>query len=486
MKKVFTFLTVFIISMGTILAQTVAFTGIQKTHIDLSSATVLEQLTINPTRTGKVIVRFDGQCISDPGDRIVLAASNTPNWGTNDGCVTVEAVDNDVNRNSFSHTRVYDVTPGNHTFYAVAHNYVETAGSGTASIYGSLTVEFIPESEYVVGFEGIQKTQVDLNTSTVLKTVDITTATEGTAIVHFDGMCISDPGDRIVLAASNTTNWTPNDGCVDVEAVDNDINTHPFSHTRVYDIPAGNHTFYAIGHNYVEIAGNGIASIYGSLTVEFIPRHHGIVGFIGVSKINVNLRGPVAVLGQININPTTAGTAVVHFDGRCISDPGDRIILAASNTTDYEVNDGHSSVEALNNNINHNSFSHTRVYNVTAGSHTFYALGHNYVETDGSGIASVYGSLTVKFFPESQVFVAEFDETTVYIYPNPANNKLFIESTIYQDTKADIVDMKGQVLKSIVLSDTKTQINIADLAIGMYFVRLTNHNKVSTQKFIKH
>ena len=92
-----------------------------------------------------MVVHFDGICIADVGDRIVLAASNTPGWLPNDGNVNIEVVDNDVNRASFSHTRVYDVTAGSHDFYAVAQNYVEMDGSGIASIYASLTVEFFPE-----------------------------------------------------------------------------------------------------------------------------------------------------------------------------------------------------------------------------------------------------------------------------------------------------------------------------------------------------
>jgi len=95
---------------------------INQTNINLNSSTVVGQITINPSESGKVIVRFDGNCISDVGDRIVLAASNTSNWSPNDGNVSVEAVNSDINGNSFSHSRVYSVTPGTQTYYAVAHN----------------------------------------------------------------------------------------------------------------------------------------------------------------------------------------------------------------------------------------------------------------------------------------------------------------------------------------------------------------------------
>ncbi len=396
MKKLSTIILLLIISgMSSLFAQIVVSQGINRTNIDLSNSTVVGQVTLNAPVSGKVIVQFDGECIADVGDRIVLAASNTTSWGVNDGNVGMEAVNSDVNRKSFSHTRVYNVSAGNKTFYAIAHNYVETDGSGIASIYGSLTAEFIPNGPTLVGFQGISRTNINLNSSTVVGQVTINPSTSGKVIVRFDGQCYSDVGDRIVLAASNTTSWGVNDGNVGVEAANADVNINPFSHTRVYNVSAGSKTFYAIAHNYVETDGSGIASIYGSLTAEFIPDGPP-VGFQGISRTNINLTNST-IVGQVTINPPAPGLVVVHFDGQCFSDPGDRIVLAASNNTSWSPNDGNVSVEAVNSDVNINSFSHTRVYDVSAGSKTFYAIAHNYVETDGSGIASVYGSLTAKF-----------------------------------------------------------------------------------------
>ncbi|MBT8378950.1 MAG: T9SS type A sorting domain-containing protein [Ignavibacteria bacterium] len=76
---------------------------------------------------------------------MVLAASDFPGWGINDGNVSAMVFDIDVNHASFSHTRVFNITPGSHDFYAVAENYVDLGGSGMGSIYASLTVEFIPD-----------------------------------------------------------------------------------------------------------------------------------------------------------------------------------------------------------------------------------------------------------------------------------------------------------------------------------------------------
>lgn len=372
---------------------------ISKTSISLRPSVVnLGQVTINPTVAGKVIVNFSGSCISSAGDRIVLAASNSVNWGVNNGNVSVEAYDSDVNQNSFSHTRVYSVTAGARTFYAVGQNYVETDGNGIASIYGILTVKFIPSvSPILVSTAGINRTGINLRGSPVtLGQITINPSTAGKAIVHFDGTCISSVGDRIVLAASNVRNWGVNDGNVAFEASNSDINRGAFSHTRVYSVAAGARTFYAIGQNYVETAGNGNASVYGNLTVEFIPTNSGdaISTFTGISTPNTYMRGSPVTLAMLTLNPVKTGKALVVFDGLCISTTGDRIVLAASNTPDWGVNDGSVGVEARNTDVNQNSFCHTRVYNVTAGPKTYYAIGENYVETAGTGSAYVYGSLS--------------------------------------------------------------------------------------------
>ncbi len=467
-------------------AQTIGYQAISETNVDLTEETTLGEVTINPSTSGKVIVRFDGKCTSDVGDRIVLAASNSTSWGTNDGCATVKAVSEDFNRNSFSHSRVYDVDAGSHTFYAVAQNYVDTDGSGVASIYATLTVEFIPDgTTSIVGFEGISVPSVDFADNTTVGEVTIDPTTSGKVIVHFDGTCISDVGDRIVLAASNTTSWGTNDGSVSVEAYSAANNRNTFSHTRVYDVEAGSHTFYAVARNYVETDGSGIASIYGSLTVEFVPEGQILVDFEGIASTNVELSDPT-IVGSVRIAPTSSGKAVVHFDGKCITDEGDRIVLAASNTGSWGANDGSVSAEAIDGDVDQSSFSHTRVYEVSEGDQVFNAIAQNYVETDGSGIASIYGSLVVKFVPD--VFTSinnDLFNESLNIYPSPANNKFFIEFEEYKNSKLEILNSNGQLLKTIDLNNSKTQVEIGDLSKGMYIIKVVNKNGTFTRKIVK-
>src|SRR5262249_55416681 len=91
-----------------------------------------------------------------------------------------------------------------------------------------------------------------------------------------------------------------------------------------------------------------------------------------ISDTFLNVRGSPVVVGQVALNLTQPGRVLVQFDGECISDVGDRIVLAASDTPDWDVNDGNVSVMAASTTANGESFSHSRVYDVSAGPHTFY------------------------------------------------------------------------------------------------------------------
>ncbi|HNR69038.1 MAG TPA: T9SS type A sorting domain-containing protein [bacterium] len=394
---------------------------------------VLAQIPVSLSRSGRVLVHFDGCVNSDPEDRIQLAASNKPNWEINDGVVSVESILRDYGR-SFSHTRLYEVEAGKHKFYAVANNYVETDGSGQASFYGTLVVKYFPDPKGLttlpfVRHTGIQQSEINVRGSdVVVAQLTISPAVAGFAVVRFDGYCLSDPGDLIVVAASDKPSWSANGGNVGLKAFNADINRNSFSHSRGYEITAGSHTFYAVARNYVDLGGSGKVSIYGSLTVEFFPKKglDASAAVVAVNQTNLDVRTKTQTLTNYSLTPGVAGMVMIHFDGQCWSHPGDRIVLAASNTTNWGANDGNVSVQAHNASLEVNPFSHTRVYDVAAGGHSFWALANNYVNISGPGTASIYGNFTVEFFPDKYTDVQDqvdipTDFQLQQNYPNPFN-----------------------------------------------------------------
>jgi len=109
---------------------------------DVADPVVLAEITFTAPAAGRVVVRFDGYGVVDTGDRLVLAATNDSDWHTSSGSTAIFGTQDE--RGTFSHTRVYDVAAGVHSFQAVGQNWVETAGNGHAVVYGTLTVEYFP------------------------------------------------------------------------------------------------------------------------------------------------------------------------------------------------------------------------------------------------------------------------------------------------------------------------------------------------------
>lgn len=468
---------------------TVTHVGVQATNLNLRGApVVLDSAVLVAPVAGTAVVHFDGVCISSPGDRIILAASDIPDWSVNDGNTAVEALDSDVDRNPFSHTRVYSITAGTHSFYAVGENFVETDGSGIASVFGSLSVEYFPNvtgGPFAVGvgmtFNG------DVRTAEVaIDSVEINAPDDGKVVVRFDGSVSSSIGDLIVLAASDTTTWATNDGNVGVQAYDNDLNSNPFSHTRTYDVTAGSHWFYAVVQNFVLTGGDGMVWVYGTLTAEYFPNSADAdVEMEGVATSNMNLRGAPVVLDSVTVSSSGAGWVEVQFDGGCNSSVGDRIILAASDTVDWSTNDGNTNYEALFNGLHEKSFSHTRVYPVTAGSFTYYAIGENFVETDGPGTAYCYGSLTAKYFPSAPSGMESVGGySSPKVYPNPAADVVVVEADAIRYVQ--LLNAHGELLQHVLgRKEGRAYVDLSSYSAGTYLVRVVTSGGATARPVVK-
>jgi len=68
------------------------------------------------------------------------------------------------------------------------------------------------------------------------------------------------------------------------------------------------------------------------------------------------------------------------------------------------------------------------------------------------------------------------------LYPNPTKNNLYVETTLNGDINVSIINMLGkEVLNSKVTNNT---VNVANLANGIYIVKVTEEGKTSTKKLI--
>jgi hypothetical protein len=76
-------------------------------------------------------------------------------------------------------------------------------------------------------------------------------------------------------------------------------------------------------------------------------------------------------------------------------------------------------------------------------------------------------------------------DNNINIYPNPANNNLFVEN-MENISNVSIVNVLGKVVKTISVTGENIVINISDLTNGMYFIEFNNtDNTKSVRSFIK-
>lgn len=458
--------------------------SIVKPQVSLRSGVViLGELTLQFPTDGYVVVHFDGECYASVGDLIALAASQDGNWHSNDGNVSIENSKPGFGR-PFSHTRVYSVTAGTHTYYAVGENVVERDGSGTATIYGTLSVEYFPEiSTASVKSNGFTFNG-DVTNTTVVGQQTIHANGPGKIVVRFDGWIESAPGDRIVLAASNNMSWGFNDGAVAVEAVNaGDVTENSFSHTRVYNVPsAGDYTYYAVSQNYGKTAGTGEVYVYGNLLTEFYPSSGAeTVAFKGFTLPMIDLNGGPNSLTTIDFSVEEPGKIMLVLDGYSTADTGYTIIVAASLDGNYSNNDGSIVLKALDLDQNRYSFSHTRLYNIGPGTHTFYAVG-DITGGNGSKTGDLFGALTVKYIPFSSTPVTdvEDDKNEFDLYPNPTQDyvNIIFNKPIDSKSKIELLDIKGQMMATYEsVSSPEMKIDLSRYAKGMYWIKVGDQLK---------
>lgn len=86
----------------------------------------------------------------------------------------------------------------------------------------------------------------------------------------------------------------------------------------------------------------------------------------------------------------------------------------------------------------------------------------------------------------SEVGVEEIDILDFSIYPNPAQNSVFInvENAFNNPVKIEITDLTGRVIYNQNLTSNQTEINTSSFSNGLYLINLISNGKKYTQKLI--
>jgi hypothetical protein len=75
--------------------------------------------------------------------------------------------------------------------------------------------------------------------------------------------------------------------------------------------------------------------------------------------------------------------------------------------------------------------------------------------------------------------------TTVKLYPNPANDQITLVTDGITYGSCVITDIVGSNVMEQAITHSKTQIDISGLSQGIYFVTLKGNNETVVRKFVK-
>jgi len=75
------------------------------------------------------------------------------------------------------------------------------------------------------------------------------------------------------------------------------------------------------------------------------------------------------------------------------------------------------------------------------------------------------------------------NENTLTFYPNPAKEKINIETSI--DTKKiQLINITGQLIMEQITIGKKTELCTAGFESGIYFIKVYSHDNVITRKLV--
>jgi len=79
--------------------------------------------------------------------------------------------------------------------------------------------------------------------------------------------------------------------------------------------------------------------------------------------------------------------------------------------------------------------------------------------------------------PYVHINMQELPLKTLSVYPNPAENYVWVTGTHVQgSTQGRIINMQGQVVKTFELNKEALRLDIQDVPQGMYFVQVQGYN----------
>ncbi|WP_298781999.1 chondroitinase-B domain-containing protein [uncultured Polaribacter sp.] len=159
----------------------------------------------------------------------------------------------------------------------------------------------------------------------------------------------------------------------------------------------------------------------------------------------------------------TSTTGTEDADFTMILPTSGELLLTATNTTEFNQ------------------------YEINTDARYIKVIGYGRFNSDGDTRKSAWSAIKeIEFYEKKNALsINENEILNVLIYPNPANNTLFIKDLENQISKVEIISLEGKIVTSLAQNNNnELKIDTSHLANGMYFIKLSNDKKESKTKLI--
>lgn len=452
------------------------------------SVRVLGKMDLEFPVDGTVFIQFDGQGTGSAKDRIIMAANIYPDWDTNEGNVNFySTVDNESH--CFSHTRIFPVTAGQHSFYAVGHNYVDIEGTGIASIHGTLYVEFIPDSQGIITVHSLKSQSIAVMSPVAYDTLTIDVPGPGVIDFRLNGTVSLEDEDIVAIGLSESPVW---DASSDPNAYvlipkHKNENNPSISQSYLLNAPAaGSYTLYAFAQRLKELEWTSYIYPYSNFQARFYPESSDqLLNSKDISLQNFELSTTVSIMDSIQMEIEHPGKIEFRLGGMLQSPLGDTILMSINNAPLHDTAIKINRFLTLVDTIDRHVVDETRVFDVQPGKNTFYLIGQLATGTEVAGI-NMTGNMLLKYYPEKTTVSTwpQLEELSFTVVPNPANDHLTIQhENMEEPVDILITDLQGRQMMYTTRT-TQSRLDISSLLPGVYYVRISRDGAVGTQKLM--
>jgi hypothetical protein len=109
---------------------------------------------------------------------------------------------------------------------------------------------------------------------------------------------------------------------------------------------------------------------------------------------------------------------------------------------------------------------------------------YEYKEWNDDGTAVTYGDSDVYYFHTVMgINEPATQQQGITVYPNPAGDNITV--TTQQHATMEILNLQGQTMMQQPIQQGKTNLDISNLAKGIYMLRLINNDKTEVTRIVK-